>query len=184
LGQGPSPASAPFYFLLGDFSIGKGKEISSNSLCNFISKDEFSTKSVYTLALNRQPLNSGAMSIHKDRAISLSALSLIFSELVQYQSIKICSAIDMELALERVGRTIGTKVLELLSYRERSFKRGDGVIGILQVRLDCSYAIIISFVQFISSSCWKVLFGKVADSLERSTENENECTFTITTFWH
>lgn len=114
---------------------------------------------MYTLTLDRQPPNSGVMSIHKDRAISLSALALIFSELVQYQSIKICSAIDLELALERVGQTIGTKVLELLSYRESSSKRGDGVISILQ---------------FISSCCWKVLFGKVADSLERSTENENE----------
>jgi len=75
---------------------------------------------------------------------------------------------DLELALERVGQTIGIKVLELLSSRESLLKRGDGVIGILQ---------------FISSSCWKVLFGKVADSLERSTENENECTFTITHFW-
>jgi len=42
---------------------------------------------------------------------------------------------DLELALERVGQTIGIKVLELLSSRESLLKRGDGVIGILQVRL-------------------------------------------------
>lgn len=99
------------------------------------------------------------MSVHTDRAISLSALAFIFSELVQYQTIKICNANDLELALDRVGRTIGTKVLELLSYRERLTKREDGVISMLQ---------------FISTTCWKVLFGKAADSLERSTENENE----------
>lgn len=75
------------------------------------------------------------MSVHTDRAISLSALAFIFSELVQYQTIKICNANDLELALDRVGRTIGTKVLELLSYRERLTKREDGVISMLQVRL-------------------------------------------------
>lgn len=30
--------------------------------------------------------------------------------------------------------------------------------------------------QFVSSTVWKALFNKVADSLERSTENEDECT--------
>ena len=75
------------------------------------------------------------MSVHTDRAISLSALAFIFSELVQYQTIKICNANDLELALDRVGQTIGTKVLELLSYRERLTKREDGVISMLQVSL-------------------------------------------------
>ncbi len=29
--------------------------------------------------------------------------------------------------------------------------------------------------QFVSSTVWRALFNKVADSLERSTENEDEC---------
>lgn len=29
-------------------------------------------------------------------------------------------------------------------------------------------------IQFVSTTCWRVLFGKAADSLERSTENKNE----------
>lgn len=99
------------------------------------------------------------MTTKYDRAVSLSVLSLIFSEMVQYQTKKICNAIDFQLTLEHVGRTIGTRVLEMFCYRDRLTKREQGVISILQ---------------FISTSCWKVLFGKAADSLERSTENENE----------
>jgi len=66
---------------------------------------------------------------------------------------------DLEWELEEIGRSVGTRVVELLSYRDRKTKRELSVIGILQ---------------FISTCCWKALFGKAADSLERSTENENE----------
>jgi hypothetical protein len=96
---------------------------------------------------------------NRERQVSLSALAFLFSELVQYQTIKIRSANDLEWELEQIGRTIGTRVVELLSYRDRQTRRELSVIGILQ---------------FISTTCWKALLGKAADSLERSTENENE----------
>mmetsp|Transcript_7640 Transcript_7640/g.25129 ORF Transcript_7640/g.25129 Transcript_7640/m.25129 type:complete len:145 (-) Transcript_7640:456-890(-) len=96
----------------------------------------------------------------RDRQVSLSALAFLFSELVQYQTIKICSASDLECGLEQIGRSVGTRVIELLSYRDRQIRRELSLIGILQ---------------FISTTCWKALFGKPADSLERSTENDNEC---------
>ncbi len=34
---------------------------------------------------------------------------------------------------------------------------------------------LINMLQFVVSVCWKALFGKAADALERSTANENEC---------
>jgi hypothetical protein len=33
------------------------------------------------------------------------------------------------------------------------------------------------YLKYISNVIWKYLFGKVADNLERSTENEDECYF-------
>ena len=51
-------------------------------------------------------------------------------------------------------------MLELLVWREKSAKRETRVLGVLY---------------FIHSVVWKALFGKQADSLEKSTENEDEC---------
>jgi len=61
--------------------------------------------------------------------------------------------------LEEAGYGVGHRVLELLAFRERQYRRETKLIGVLQ---------------FVSSTVWKALFNKVADSLERSTENEDE----------
>jgi len=75
------------------------------------------------------------MSAHRAREVSQSFLALMFSEMVHYQTSKICNAVELELALEGIGRTIGKKVLELLCYRDCLIKRDHGVISMLQVRL-------------------------------------------------
>lgn len=51
-------------------------------------------------------------------------------------------------------------MLELLTWREKVAKRETRVLGVLY---------------FIHNVVWKSLFGKQADSLEKSTENEDEC---------
>jgi len=94
-----------------------------------------------------------------DHSVSLSAFAHLFSEIVQYQSTRIQTAADLECRLEECGHSVGLRILELLSHRERRVKHEIQIVGALQ---------------FVSSHCWKALFGKVADSLERSTENENE----------
>jgi hypothetical protein len=57
--------------------------------------------------------------------------------------------------LEEAGYGVGHRLLELLAFRERQYRRESKLIGVLQ---------------FVSSTVWKALFNKVADSLERSTE--------------
>mmetsp|Transcript_19077 Transcript_19077/g.62160 ORF Transcript_19077/g.62160 Transcript_19077/m.62160 type:complete len:160 (-) Transcript_19077:735-1214(-) len=99
-----------------------------------------------------------------DHSVSLSAFAHLFSEIVQYQSTRIQTAADLECRLEECGHSVGLRILELLSHRERRVKHEIQIVGALQ---------------FVSSHCWKALFGKVADSLERSTENENECAFLL-----
>lgn len=91
--------------------------------------------------------------------VSSSAFAYLFSEIVQYQSSRIRTAGDLELKLQETGHRVGTKLLELVSTRERNVKRELGVI---------------EFLQFISTTCWRSFFGKPADSLERSTDNDNE----------
>lgn len=63
--------------------------------------------------------------------------------------------------LSEVGYQVGLRMLELHSYREKKAKRELEIVGILG---------------FISVTIWKALFGERADSLERSTEHDDECT--------
>ena len=54
------------------------------------------------------------------------------------------------------------RMVELLAVREKSVRRETRMLPLLAL---------------VSNSLWKQLFGKAADSLERSTTNEDECTF-------
>lgn len=53
-------------------------------------------------------------------------------------------------------------MLELIVWREKNSKRETRILGILQ---------------FIHTQVWKTLFGKTADSLEKSREHDDECIF-------
>lgn len=64
--------------------------------------------------------------------------------------------------LNEFGYRVGTRALELLTWREKNAKRENRVLGVLY---------------FIHSVVWKSLFGKQADSLEKSTEHEDECKY-------
>jgi len=55
--------------------------------------------------------------------------------------------------------TLGLRFLERLIHRERQVKR----------ELSC-----VAILQFLSSQCWQALFGKLAESLERSSDKEDE----------
>ena len=118
--------------------------------------------------------------------MSLSAFSLLFSEIVQYCQNRTNQINDLEkrfISLDFLHRTItiltllnfdscylsrlsdigcgvGSRVLELVSFREKSFKR--------ETRL-------VSMLSFIQGTVWKSLFGKQADSLEKSVDHDNEC---------
>ncbi|MBA0622451.1 hypothetical protein Godav_007995, partial [Gossypium davidsonii] len=61
--------------------------------------------------------------------------------------------------LEDAGYAVGARVLELLCHRDKGNRRETRLLGILS---------------FVHSTVWKVLFGKVADSLEKGTEHEDE----------
>ncbi|GJP38049.1 hypothetical protein CLOM_g22482 [Closterium sp. NIES-68] len=91
--------------------------------------------------------------------VSLSALAFLFSEMVQYSQTRVNNIAELERKLEDLGYGIGLRMLELLVQREKGNRRETRVLGILS---------------FVHSTVWKALFGKVADSLEKSTEHEDE----------
>ncbi|KAG7349503.1 transport protein particle TRAPP component [Nitzschia inconspicua] len=94
-----------------------------------------------------------------DAQVSLSSFAYLYSELVQYHQNRVDSISELERRLESSGYQVGLKVLELITYRNREYKR--------EIRL-------MNILQFVSTQVWKSLFGKNADSLERSIDNANE----------
>ncbi|KAI9323123.1 NO signaling/Golgi transport ligand-binding domain-containing protein [Dichotomocladium elegans] len=79
--------------------------------------------------------------------------------MLQYTQKRVNGIQDLERKLNEMGYRVGTRMLELLVWREKNAKREIRVLGVLY---------------FIHSIVWKALFGKQADSLEKSTENEDE----------
>ncbi|ETV74089.1 hypothetical protein H257_11394 [Aphanomyces astaci] len=98
--------------------------------------------------------------------VSESAFSFLFCEFVQYFQGRVLNISDLERKLEAAGYGVGVRVLELLSYRDMN-----GNVSKDKLRRETR---LINMLQFVVSVCWKTLFGKPADALERSTGNENE----------
>eukprot|EP00164_Ancoracysta_twista_P007448 GFYU01010574.1.p1 GENE.GFYU01010574.1~~GFYU01010574.1.p1 ORF type:complete len:193 (+),score=29.43 GFYU01010574.1:142-720(+) len=91
--------------------------------------------------------------------VSLSAFSFVFSELVQYAQLHAESIHELEKRLEDAGHAIGLRLLELVFHRERGSRRETKFVKILT---------------FIQENVWQVLFGKKADPLTKSIENDDE----------
>jgi len=83
----------------------------------------------------------------------------LYSEMVQYHQNRVDSISELERRLEATGYGVGLRVLELLAYRSREYKRETRLMNLLQ---------------FVSTTVWKSLFGKAADSLERSIDHADE----------
>lgn len=97
--------------------------------------------------------------------VSLSYFAYLFSEMVQYHQNRVDSISELERRLEGSGYSIGLKVLELLAYRHAKCNINDGYKREIKM---------MNVLQFISTTVWKSLFGKVADSLERSIDHSDE----------
>jgi len=61
--------------------------------------------------------------------------------------------------------------------RERSVKREMTIVEALQVIFSSHSNIFRLLFQFLHTKFWKCLFGRAADSLERSVDNPNDCIF-------
>ncbi|KAF9903070.1 TRAPP subunit trs31 [Linnemannia zychae] len=91
--------------------------------------------------------------------VSVNAFAFLFSEMLQYTQKRVNGIQDLERKLNELGYRVGIRALDLLVWRDKNSKRETRVLGMLY---------------FIHTTVWKTLFGKQADSLEKSTENEDE----------
>ncbi|KAK7205282.1 transport protein particle subunit trs31 [Myxozyma melibiosi] len=92
--------------------------------------------------------------------LALSAFAFLFSEMVQYSQKNVKGVQEMENKLSAYGYHVGQRVLELSAIREiKNAKRETRVLGLLQ---------------FINTTIWKAIFGKPADALEKSKDQEDE----------
>ncbi|KAG0309181.1 TRAPP subunit trs31 [Dissophora globulifera] len=91
--------------------------------------------------------------------VSVNAFAFLFSEMLQYTQKRVHGIQDLERKLNELGYRVGIRALDLLVWRDKNSKRETRVLGMLY---------------FIHTTVWKTMFGKQADSLEKSTENEDE----------
>lgn len=91
--------------------------------------------------------------------VSLSALSFLFAETIQYFQERIENVRELERLLVELGHSAGSHMLDLMVIRKRPGQRDLKIVTALQ---------------FVSTTCWKSLFGRAADALERSTKSEAE----------
>lgn len=59
-----------------------------------------------------------------------------------------------------LGYSVGSRMLELICFRENKLIREKNVVNMLH---------------FIRSKVWTLLFGRMAESLEKSTQHNDEC---------
>ncbi|CAN1328256.1 Trafficking protein particle complex subunit 5 [Linum perenne] len=119
-----------------------------------------------------KPLSKGK------QEVSLSAFAFLFSELVQYNQTQVDNIAELERRLEDAGYAVGARVLELLCHREKVYPV---LANMYKIRALFSFlqgnrreTRLLGILSFVHSTVWKVLFGKVADSLEKGTEHEDE----------
>ncbi|KDQ54917.1 hypothetical protein JAAARDRAFT_38031 [Jaapia argillacea MUCL 33604] len=95
--------------------------------------------------------------------VSSSAFAFLFSEVVQYTQKRVAGITDLERRLNTLGYRIGTRVLELMVWRTES----TGKAPKREIRF-------LPTLMFIHTQVWRAVFGKPADALEKSVENEDE----------
>ncbi|KAJ4842491.1 Ca(2+)-binding ATP:ADP antiporter sal1 [Turnera subulata] len=112
-----------------------------------------------------KPLSKGK------QEVSLSAFAFLFSELVQYNQTQVDNIAELERRLEDAGYAVGARVLELLCHREKILEGAviDIVVLLRMLQGNRREIKLLGILSFVHSTVWKV-----ADSLEKGTEHEDE----------
>jgi len=111
--------------------------------------------------IHSKKLSNYDKNLKSKNEIATSLYSFLISEIIQYILSKSEEEkdLDIEEKLSSFGFSIGEKVLELSSWRDKAFKR--------ELK-------IVSMLQFIHNNVWKMLFNKQADGLQKSTDDPDE----------
>ncbi|KAF8588461.1 TRAPP I complex [Ramaria rubella] len=95
--------------------------------------------------------------------VSASAFAFLFSEMVQYTQKRVSGIEDLERRLNTLGYRIGTRYLELMSWRNESVSKAPK----REIRF-------LPALMMIHTQLWRAVFGKPADAIEKSVENDDE----------
>ncbi|KAJ2806852.1 Trafficking protein particle complex subunit 31 [Coemansia guatemalensis] len=91
--------------------------------------------------------------------VGLGTFAFLFAEIIRYSQNRVLGIQDLEAKMNEIGKRVGVRVFELLMWREKNVHRETRVLQTLV---------------FINTVVWRALFEKQADSLGRSTENDDE----------
>ncbi|PWN37885.1 TRAPP I complex, partial [Meira miltonrushii] len=111
----------------------------------------------------------------RNNEVSASSLAFLFAEMVSYTQNRVSGISDLEKKLSLLGYRVGQRVLPLLSHRIEfptppSLSSGSSTYN----RNPKRETRLLPVLLWLHTQLWKALFGKPADSLERSTEKEDE----------
>ncbi|MCJ1259866.1 TRAPP subunit trs31 [Lignoscripta atroalba] len=110
---------------------------------------------------NRKTIYDRNLNRTRTAELSRASFAYLFSEMVSYAQKRVTGIQDLERRLNEQGYPLGLRLLPLLLYREppRTALRPTRILPLLQ---------------FITTTLWKHLFGRPADTLERSSTTEDE----------
>ncbi|KAH7104181.1 TRAPP I complex [Auriculariales sp. MPI-PUGE-AT-0066] len=95
--------------------------------------------------------------------VALSAYAFLFSEMIQYTLKRVTGVPDLEKRLNVLGYRVGTRMLELMSFRTESSSKAPK----REIRL-------VPALMLIHTQFWRAAFGRPADAIEKSIEKADE----------
>ncbi|OWZ56860.1 BET3 family protein [Cryptococcus neoformans 125.91] len=102
--------------------------------------------------------------------VAMGAWAFMFAEIVAYSQSRVNSVSDLEARLSSLGYDAGQRLLPLLLLRNTQAS------GIKEPKREHR---LIPILQFIHTQVYRYCFGRAADGLERSVEEENEYMITL-----
>ncbi|UZJ52315.1 hypothetical protein CBS101457_001635 [Exobasidium rhododendri] len=111
----------------------------------------------------------------KNLEVSSSALAFLFAEMVSYTQNRVAGISDLEKKLSLLGYRVGQRVLPLL-YHRLEFPVAPSLSSSSSTynRAPKREIRLLPVLLWLHTQLWKALFGRPADSLERSTEKSDE----------
>ncbi|GAA5963435.1 hypothetical protein JCM3765_003071 [Sporobolomyces pararoseus] len=105
--------------------------------------------------------------------ISLTSWNFLFGEIIQYTQKQVIGISEFEKKLNVLGYRVGMRLIELLSIRDSLYPIHTSTLSRSPPPPSRNLRLL-PLLTYIHSNLYRYLFGKVADSLERSTENQDE----------
>jgi len=110
---------------------------------------------------SKQPQTPGILdrSISRGKTeVNATTFAFLFSEMVQYSQSRVSSVTELHDKLTVLGERVGVRMVEVVFVRERKCVRESKLLNVLLL---------------VKGALWKTLFGKEADKLDRSLDDES-----------